>query len=234
MIEFFKKKPRQTLRSAEANFLSSGAMTNPIELRKKIPIVAIDDQNFPPEKNLKNSGFLIETLSDIQRISDIEKYQIILCDVNGIGSALSENTQGAYVIEEIKSAYPDKIVIAYTAGSTNARLVKQARAAANHYIKKDENIEEWRNLLDEFIKSLCNPIYVWKEERIRLLRAGIELDDLMRLEQTLLGNLGKGKDHIRSALNQEVGEADATSWKGEITRFLASKIFDLAFAYIIK
>jgi DNA-binding NtrC family response regulator len=183
---------------------------------------------------LKNSGFLIETLSDIQRIPDVEKYQIILCDVNNVGSALSENTQGAYVIEEIKSTYPDKVVIAYTAGSTSAKLVSRARKAADRYIKKDATIEAWRDLLDEEVKSLCNPIDVWKKTRIRLLAAGIELQDLMKLEQALLENLGKGKDSVRSAIQHEVKTADASSWKGEVSQFLVSKAFDLAFEYFVK
>ena len=234
MLGFFKTKSPQTLHASEVKFLSSGALQSPMELRRKIPIVAIDDQIFLPEKNLKNSGFLIETLADIQRITDVEKYQIILCDVNGVGSALSESTQGAYVIEEIKSTYPDKVVIAYTAGSASSKLVSRARTAADRYIKKDASVEEWRDLLDEVVKSLCNPIAVWKKTRIRLLAAGIELQDLMKLEQALLVNLGKGKESVRSAIQHEVQTAEASSWKGEVTQFLVSKAFDLAFEYFAK
>lgn len=234
MLSRFRPKPPLTLHAAEVKFLSSGALKSPVDLRNKIPIVAIDDQVFLPERNLKNSGFSIETLADIQRIPDVEKYQVILCDVNGVGSALSENTQGAYVIEEIKSTYPDKIVIAYTAGSAASKLVSRARASADRYIKKDASVEEWRDLLDDVIKSLCNPIDVWKKTRIRLLNAGIELEDLMKLEQALLANLGKGNDSIRTALKQETDSAEASSWKGEVARFVLSKAFDLAFGYIIK
>ena len=228
----FNSKRYLALHSTEVTFLSSGVLTSISELRKKIPIVAIDDHGFPPEKNLINSGFLIETLSDIQRISDIEKYQIILCDVNGIGSALSSETQGAYVIEEIKATHPDKVVIAYTAGSTTSKLVIRARAAADHYIKKDASVEEWRDLLDGVIKSLCNPIDVWRKTRLRLLSSGIELQDLLALEQALLQNLGNGKDVVRSAVNKEVQKTASSSWKGEVSRFLVSKAFDFAFEYI--
>ena len=234
MLGFFRPKPPQTLHAAEVKFLSSGALKSPMELRKKIPIVAIDDQVFLPESNLKNSGFLIETLADIQRIADVEKYQVILCDVNGVGSALSVATQGAYVIEEIKSMYPDKVVIAYTAGSASSKLVSRARTAAGLYIKKDASVEEWRDLLDNVIKSLCNPIEAWKQTRIRLLGAGIELQDLMKLEQALLENLGKGKDSVRSALNREVASVGASSWKSEVGQFVVSKAFDLAFEFIVK
>ena len=233
MFDFFKSKPK-SLHAEEVRFLSSGVLKNPLDLRKKIPIVAIDDQVFLPEKNLKNSGFIIETLTDIQRITDIENYQIILCDVNGIGSSLSVDTQGAYVIEEIKSTYPDKIVIAYTAGSAASKLVIRARSAADFYIKKDASVEDWRNLLDEVIKSLCNPIVTWKKTRIRLLDAGIELQELIKLEQALLQSLGNGKDSVRTALNNQASSVEASPWKSEVTQFLLSKAFDLAFAYVNK
>lgn len=234
MISLFKAKKMETLQSAEVRFQHSGAILSIAELRKKIPIVAIDDKLFPPEKNLQNSGFLIETLSDIQRISDIEKFQIILCDVNGIGSALSASTQGAYVIEEIKSLYPDKVVIAYTAGSAASKLVIRAKDAADLYLKKDASVEEWRDLLDDQIKSLCNPISVWRKTRLRLLNSGIELQELLSLEQALLQNLGKGKESVRSAVNDELSNSTGSPWKSEASQFLVSKAFDLAFEYIIK
>lgn len=234
MLNLFKPKQVKSLHSVELKFLNSGLLKSPAELRKQIPIVAIDDQIFLPEKNLKNSGFSIETLADIQRITDIERYQIILCDVNGIGSALSDSTQGAYVIEEIKSTYPEKIVIAYTAGSAASKLVVRARASADRYIKKDASIEEWRDLLDDVIKSLCNPIDVWKKTRIRLLNAGIELEDLIKLEQALLSSLGTGNHNVRNALNQEAASSATASWKSEISRFMVSKAFDLAFGYVFK
>lgn len=206
----------------------------PHDLRKKIPIVAIDDQEFPPEINLRNSGFSIQTLSDINRITDVEQYQIVLCDLNDIGSNLSPESQGAYVIEEIKSKYPDKIVIAYTAASLNSKLLTKARSVADDYVKKDITIEKWRDVLDEKIKYLSNPIKVWKSERKRLLDHGIELQELLRIEQILLRNLDNGKETIKDAINHEAQNASSATWKGEISRFLLSKTFDYAFDYLIK
>lgn len=221
-----------TLNAAETKFLSSGALTSPSELRKKIPIVAIDDQLFAPERNLKNSGFLIDTLGDIQRVTEVDKYQIVLCDVNNVGLALAKDIQGAYVIEEIKSTYPEKIVIAYTAGSNASKLVIRAKAAADYYIKKDASIDAWRDLLDEVIGSLCNPITTWKKTRIRLLNAGIELQDLMDLEKALLSNLGKGTEQVRYALNRQMDSSAASPWKSVVSQFVVSKAFDLAFEYM--
>ena len=98
----FGKKKAIPLHDVEIRFQRAGMLSSPADLRKKVKILAIDDQNFPPEKNLSNSGFNVEVFSDIQRISDADPFPIVLCDVNGVGTSLSEDTQGAYVIDEIK------------------------------------------------------------------------------------------------------------------------------------
>ena len=204
----------------------------PHDLRKKINIVAIDDREFPPENNLRNSGFLIQVLNDIKNISEIENFQIILCDLNDIGVNLSPDTQGAYVIEEIKSKYPDKIVIAYTAASLSSKIFQKARQHSDDYLKKDSSIEKWRDLLDEKIKILANPIEAWKAERIRLLNLGMELQELILIEQAFLSNTFKDKESLEKAIKAEV--ENSIHWKGEITRFLLSKSLDFAFSYITK
>lgn len=232
---FFQKK-YETLNSAEQRFNKAGLLASAVDLRKKIPIIAIDDQNFPPQTNLANSGFKIETFSDIQRISDVEKFSIVLCDVNGVGTNLATDTQGAYVIEEIKKKYPEKIVVAYTAGSALSKVVNKARASADDYIRKDASIEEWRDLLDREIKDICNPIIVWKKTRLRLLSAGIELQELLEIEQALIKNLGKGSQSIKDAVLARSGKAENGSgaWKKEVASFVASKAFDFAFEYFFQ
>ena len=231
----FGKKKAIPLHDVEIRFQRAGMLSSPADLRKKVKILAIDDQNFPPEKNLSNSGFDVEVFSDIQRISDAGPFPIVLCDVNGVGTSLSEDTQGAYVIDEIKKTYPDKIVVAYTAGSAASKIVSAAKQRSDYYIRKDASIEDWRDLLDDRIRDLCNPIFVWKRERIRLLNAGIELEELLEIEQAILSNLGKGKSAIKRAVeSSSENEISKTAWGKEVGLFIASKGFDLAFDYIFQ
>lgn len=236
MLNLFNKSPKEKklLKVSDAAMEINRRLSNipPHDLRKKINIVAIDDREFPPENNLRNSGFLIQVLNDIKNISEIENFQIILCDLNDIGVNLSPDTQGAYVIEEIKSKYPDKIVIAYTAASLSSKIFQKARQHSDDYLKKDSSIEKWRDLLDEKIKILANPIEAWKAERIRLLNLGMELQELILIEQAFLSNTFKDKESLEKAIKAEV--ENSIHWKGEITRFLLSKSLDFAFSYITK
>lgn len=198
-------------------------------LRKSVDIVVIDDKPFSAENNLKNSGFKITVLRDILQIVEIADYSIILCDVNGVGVALSEETQGAYVIEEIKKTYPEKIVIAYTAGSAVSKLVQRAQSKADGYLRKDASIEDWRDMLDQKIAQLADPIVTWKQLRLRLLSKDIELVDLLELEKVYLKNIKNGVAKAREKMQAELNATrTGGAWTGELAKFLASKAFDLA------
>jgi DNA-binding NarL/FixJ family response regulator len=165
----------------------------------------------------------------------VEPFSIILCDLNGVGTSLSVETQGAYVIEEIKAQYPDKIVIAYTATPSSSKLAKRAQIAADGYLRKDATIEEWRDLLDSKIKYLSNPIEVWKALRLRLLTKNIELSELIRLEQIVLKNINHDVKTTKAALESELKRIDTSSpWKPVLTKFIESKTFELAFYALSK
>ena len=147
---------------------------------------------------------------------------------------LSPDSQGAYVIEEIKSKYPEKVVIAYTAASLNSKLLNKARQTADAYVKKDISIDKWRDILDEQIKLLANPIHTWKAERIRLMDLGMELQELIPIEQAFLRNIFKDKESLTQAINAEIEKIEPPSWAAEVSRFLLSKSLDFAIAYITK
>lgn len=227
----FPKPP--SLHEYELTYKRSAALRDINEVRKSVDILVIDDKPFSAEVNLKNSGFKITVLRDIQQIIEVVDYSIILCDVNGVGVALSEETQGAYVIEEIKKIYPEKIVIAYTAGSTISKIVQRAKSVADGYLKKDASIEDWRDMLDDKITILADPVITWKKLRLRLLSRDIELSDLMELERLYLINMSKGAAFTRKKLLEKLDNAGQSgSWATELVKFLGSKAFDLAFSTI--
>lgn len=217
------------LHEIEASYRRSTAMRDVSTLRASVDIVVIDDNPFSAENNLKNSGFKITALRDILQVQEVADYSIILCDVNGVGISLSQDTQGAYVIEEIKKIYPEKIVIAYTAGSAASKIVQRARMKADSYLRKDASIEEWRDLLDQQITRLADPIVTWKQLRLRLLAKDIELVDLLELEAVYLKNIAKGAAESRARLQAQLSSTKSGgAWTGELAKFLGSKAFDLA------
>ena len=71
------------------------------ELRKYVHMLVIDDNDFMPESFLKANGYQINHKTDIDTIKDVEPYDIILCDISGVGKKLGFSKEGAFIIREI-------------------------------------------------------------------------------------------------------------------------------------
>lgn len=128
------------------------------ELRNKVVILAIDDQDFAAEEYLIKNGFRIDHKKDIDNIRDVEAYAVVLCDIRGVGKSLGSTKEGAFVIKEIKANYPAKQVIAYT-GSSYDPAYNEYMNLADAVISKGVSIEDWIALVDEQIQKAVNPIY---------------------------------------------------------------------------
>ena len=197
-------------------------------MRRDIKIAVVDDQPFAPEHNLKNNQFQIVTYTDIHKIEQLAEFPIVLCDLQGVGLQLASDLQGAYLIEEIKRNYPEKAVIAFTGGSTNSNISKRAILAADDYLRKDVSIEEWRDVLDKHIRNLSDPVYVWKQLRLRLIRADISPIDLLKLEHAYVSSIKAGAKNTKATLEEALKTSSSDPLvKREIASFVASKAFDL-------
>jgi DNA-binding NarL/FixJ family response regulator len=206
----------------------------PADLRQSIKIAVIDDQPFAPEHNLKNNQFKIETFRDVQSVNQLAEFPIVLCDLQGVGMQLAADLQGAYLIEEIKANFPEKAVIAFTGGSANSAISRRAAKAADGYLRKDASIEEWRDLLDQHIRNLSDPVYVWKQLRLRLVKADIAPIELVKLEDAYVRSIAKGANVTKQSIEEVTRSSSLDpAVKKEVASFLGSKAFDLVFQAIV-
>lgn len=150
--------------------------------RASVKIAVVDDQAFSAQQNLKFAGYNVEEVGDVKSISELEKFPIILCDLHGVGSYFNSKYQGGFIIDEIKKLYPDKFVIAYTGGSTDPSVVAYAQDVADGFVKKDVDINEWRDTLDALIDGLCDPVEVWNRQRDTLIDRDVPTKEILRLE----------------------------------------------------
>jgi ActR/RegA family two-component response regulator len=171
--------------------------------RKLIKICVVDDQVFTPRANLENLGYQIESLGDIASVSRVQKFQIVLCDLQGVGTALDAKKQGAFLIREIKRNYPEKFVIAYTGGGLNAVISREASTDADHLLKKDADIDDWVDVLDGIIGRLLNPYQVWQRQREALVAREIDTLTILKLENAFVESFS-GKPHTSGAFEKFV------------------------------
>ena len=84
-----------------------------LKLRRKFEILFIDDDEIAYLENLKSNGFNVTYKTNITNIKDVSAYDIIMCDINGVGESLGKD--GASMAAQIKNAYPNKVIISYSA-----------------------------------------------------------------------------------------------------------------------
>lgn len=169
-----------------------------LKLRRKFEILFIDDDEIAYLENLKSNGFNVTYKTNITDIKDVSAYNIIMCDINGVGETLGKD--GASMAAQIKNAYPNKIVISYSAASHSFAYQKTLESVDKR-IPKGTSIEDWLNLLDEIIEENSNPIKVWNKTEQKLLKANISTREIAELESKYVEAIIKKKFNLLNNLS---------------------------------
>jgi CheY-like chemotaxis protein len=162
--------------------------------RENIKILIIDDDEEENVKNLvndlRNYGFNIILTYDIADISMVQDYNIIICDIKGVGKNLNSQFEGAQLIKEIRRKYPDKYLIAFTAYTLDVTYNIFFKEC-DMVVKKDISTDEWVNKLDDIIKLLLDPIKRWQRIRLYLVNKEISTEIIYKIEKAYIKSIQK-------------------------------------------
>jgi DNA-binding NarL/FixJ family response regulator len=232
-ISWNREEKWQSINRLEEELRVQLARRSQLDLREKVKIVAIDDQAFAPETNLRNNHFDISVKRDLHDVNDIKDYSIILCDLEGVGAALNHKLQGAHLIKEIKAHFPQKIVIAYTGVNASSIMARTAQSFADHFLKKDSDIDDWIAVLDGSIKDITNPVYMWRDARKRMLDAGLTPFQLARLEDAYVKSILR-KDEKKKIVKELNGVTETLvetlELKTIINGLISAVLYSIVFA----
>lgn len=203
---------------------------NQLELRSAIKIGVIDDEKFVAFGSLKSHGYDVAELPDITRIDEVADFDIVLCDLMGVGKNFDATAGGGSIIREIKKNYPVKFVIAYTGARANSGEAILAQKYCDHFLKKDADMEEWTVTLDGCVDHLLDPYQMWIDARQGLLDVETDIRQVVRLEHAYVkGILGKDKEF--KELRKTLGVIDLSGHaKGIVQSLIASAIYGVIFA----
>jgi hypothetical protein len=73
-------------------------------------------------------------------------------------------------------------------------VTRIAQQHADFFLRKDADVEEWRDKLDDIIAVLSNPILVWKRQRFALIEADVPTIDIMKLEDAYVKSIIRRED----------------------------------------
>lgn len=201
-----------------AELMSMKKSNNMSELRKQIEILVIDDDEFPNERPLRNNGFHITHKRDIDTVKDVASYDVIMCDIRGVGKVLGSDKEGAFVIKEIRTNYPNKQIVAYTGSSYDAEYNKYL-ALADCVIAKGTALDDWVAILDEQISKAVDPRYQWGKIRNHLLADGISTIKVAQIEDRYVRAV---KNQSVDSLNEYVKKIDNAKVQEILSEFLSS------------
>lgn len=206
---------------ASENFITQN---NILEFRKKIDILVVDDKEFDFIDPLRSCGFSIRHVYDISDIRDVNPYEIILCDIMGVGTAFDPALQGASIIKQIKIAFPLKRVVAYTASSYDPTF-NNLLNYADFVMVKGSSFDDWSSLLDTQIKNLMNPHAQWNILRDSLLKADISTVDVAKIEDRYVRSFeGKNPTPIKELVSQNTTSNVGVILSGFLSSTLAKVI----------
>lgn len=188
-----------------------------LDLRRRIDVLVIDDQEFSPADFLINNNFRITCRKDVDNVKDVSEYPIILCDIKGVGKKLNSSYEGAFLIKEIKNSYPSKRVIAYTASQYDPTY-NQFLEFADATVNKGLDLEDWLTLLDDQIRKTIDPVFQWYNLRQELLNKGVSTIETAKLESVFVSSYKKGEF---TSFEKEASKLTIET-KGIISEFLSS------------
>jgi hypothetical protein len=157
-------------------------------------------------------------------VDQISAYPIIICDVAGVGRAFGSNLEGAHLVTEIRKAYPDKFLMAYT-GMTYSLAMTNALTAADKRMEKDASVEAWVQILESGVNEVMNPRNRWVRMRRALLERGVELFDVLRLEQAFIKSVQLRKPDVLANEARSLGVSQEA--KDLVIKFAATAVASL-------
>ncbi len=205
IIEKYIDKNYKTIDDLPSNVLME---LNDKKMIESTKILIIDDDQLEIKDTLNRIGYNVVWKNDIDLLSDVEDYPIIICDNKGVGSKFSSEFEGLNLIKLIKEKYPDKIIYLLSAADINPK--------ANNYIKyADEMVYKGEeDKLIEYIKQdlnkLFNPRDRWLQYKSIIKNKGISEKEIFRLENLYVESFIQkrdilSKDTLFSSINDNLG-----------------------------
>ncbi|UWR54864.1 hypothetical protein K4F84_18560 (plasmid) [Phaeobacter inhibens] len=200
------------------------------EIRSAVKIAIIDDEKFKAHSNLTNYGYKIQELPDITTLDEVIDFDVVICDLMGVGQHFDKSIGGASIIKELKDNYPTKYLIAYTGARANTAEASAAKQFADDFIKKDDDITKLVSKLDDAIDFTSNPYERWLVSRQGLIDLEIDLRKIMELESAYVEAITRSDSEFRE-FKEIMEKVDlGGNAKGIVQSLIASGIWAIVFA----
>lgn len=155
MLNLFRKDNKEKLNK----ILKSISKNDIVDLRRKVKILMVDDEEYAIFKLLNTRGYRMYYKSDINYVEEVEPFDIVILDIKGVAQEYGSTYEGFGFAIEVKKLYPNKIVLCYSGTSDNN--INSQLDKIDGYISKDTDIDQWTSRLDSLIRKYSSVDYHW-------------------------------------------------------------------------
>ena len=190
-------------RNKYIDLLKQNIVTDLDEIKKRIRIVVIDDEDSFPVKIFQDEGYSINKWGKVTDYSKLENgfFDIIVLDIKGVAEHLSQD-DGIGVLVDLKGKNPAQIIISYSQHSYDLNKVKFFQLA-------DDNISKPSDYLK--IKRTIDNLILTKFKPERYLNA---------LDNLLISNNINETDILK--IKNEISKAVSKNTKPDLSKTLSS------------
>lgn len=141
--------------------------------RSKIKVYVIDDEGFDSDPLISIGYENIRKCTQFQDCHYFQDADIILCDIDGVGGNIDPIKQGISVAENLKTIYPEKIVVIYT--SKDIDVYGGIPNSLDGRIGKSGTMSDLAFELDEYYKKSKDIILAWQKIQKQMLDKNISM-----------------------------------------------------------
>ncbi len=204
MFSFLKKKKYE-------NALNIIADRNIQQLRSRVKILIVDDEEYGIVDILKERKYSIFYKNDIDYSIEAEPFDIIILDIRGIAKKMSSSMEGFAMAHEIKKVYPHKKVLCFS-GAVIESGVAEKLSYIDGYIPKDNSPDQWADKLDEIIKNYVSIEYHQTVLENQLKSLSYNEDDIREISKEFANTFkNKSFDKLSNLLVDKIKNVEAVT-----------------------
>lgn len=166
-----------------------------IDIKSKIPILIIDDQGFEHTERLRDEGYNIKCIENINDLKAASEYPIVICDIKGVGTQYDVDKGGLVVVKKLKKKYPFKQYAVYSGSDYQLEELNGLEGVS--HIPKSTDYNTWMSYLDDLIESAASPIENWKTIRTFMLDKDVSLFEVFKMENSYVYTYLNNRSNIR-------------------------------------
>lgn len=164
--------------------------------RKSVKICIIDNDGVNLTQLKQQSYEQVTWETDYTKLDDFKDYDVILCDIKGIGLKFGKKKEGLSVAEEIKKAYPYKVVLIYS-GQNPKDFDPTFNINDNPFdgfVVKGESTLDLVSELDTYCEAFWNPVKGWKRIESILRKDDVSNKVIAYLEHEYVYSISHKRD----------------------------------------